>query len=320
MKKKSNITLRGQMNARGFKQVEEQHYNITTISSPVTNSATIRIVLMLMIMASMLAQVVDVKGAFLHGEFEDGEIIHMKVPQGFEKHFPEGSVLLLKKCLYGLKQAAKAFWRQLLRAASAMELKQSMADPCLYYKWMDRRLVMMMSWIDDNAIVRQESNVMQLKKDLMNQFECKDCGPMDEYVGCTIEKLKTGGVKFLQKVLLQSYSDEFDIGSMKKFNTPAVPGTVLKKPDKGKEILAPAKQTQYRSGVGKGLHMMQYSQPDTYNAVRNLARHMTCATQVHYDAMLRMMKYVDDTSDRGLVLNPTRKWNGSKEHEFIISG
>jgi hypothetical protein len=68
------------------------------------------------------------------------------------------------------------------------------------------------------------------------------------------------------------------------------------------------------------MHMMQYSQPDTYNAVCDLARHMTKATQVHYDAMLRMMKYVDDTSDRGLVLNPTRKWDGNKEHEFIISG
>ena len=49
----------------------------------------------------------DVKGAFLRGEFGDGEVIHMNVLQGFEKHFPEGSVLLLKKCLYGLKQAAK---------------------------------------------------------------------------------------------------------------------------------------------------------------------------------------------------------------------
>ncbi len=39
-------------------------------------------------MASMLAHVVDIKGAFLHGEFEDGEIIHMEIPQGFEKHFP----------------------------------------------------------------------------------------------------------------------------------------------------------------------------------------------------------------------------------------
>ena len=75
-------------------------------------------------------------------------------------------------------------------------------------------------------------------------------------------------------MLLQSYRDEFDIENLKKFNTPAAPGTVLKKPDKGKECLTPAKQTQYCSGVGKGMHMMQYSRPDTYNAVRDLARHM----------------------------------------------
>ncbi len=106
-------------------------------------------------------------------------------------------------------------------------------------------------------------------------------------------------------MLLQIYRDEFDIGNLKKFNTPAAPGTVLKKPDKGEECLTPAKQTQYRSGVGKGMHMTQYSQPDTNNAVHDLVRHMTRATQVHYDAMLRMMKYVYDTSERGLVLNPT---------------
>jgi hypothetical protein len=39
-----------------------------------------------------------------------------------------------------------------------------------------------------------------------------------------------------------------------------------------------------------------------------------------YDTILIMMKYVDDTSDRGLVLNPMQKWNGNKEHKFIISG
>ncbi len=133
-------------------------------------------------MASMLAHVVDVKGAFLHGEFEDGEIIHLKVPQGFEKHFPKGSVLLLLKCLYGLKHAAKAFWRQLLRAATNMGLKLSTADPCLYYKWVDGRLIMMMSWIDDNAIVGQESDVTDLKKALMDQFKCEDCRPMDSQV------------------------------------------------------------------------------------------------------------------------------------------
>jgi hypothetical protein len=41
MKEKRNGTLCGRINARGFKQVEGQHYNGTIISSPVTNSATI---------------------------------------------------------------------------------------------------------------------------------------------------------------------------------------------------------------------------------------------------------------------------------------
>ncbi len=164
MKKKSNGTLRGRINARGFKQVEGQHYIGTAISSPVTNSETIRIVLMLMIMADMLAHVVDVKGAFLHGEFEDGEVIHMKVLQGFEKHFPEGSVLLLKKCLCGLKQAVKAFWRQLLHAASSMGLKRITTDPCLYYNWVEGWLIMMMSWIDDNAMLERKATSWILRK------------------------------------------------------------------------------------------------------------------------------------------------------------
>jgi hypothetical protein len=138
--------------------------------------------------------------------------------------------------------------------------------------------------------------------------------------GMHIEKCKSGGIKFLQKVLLQSYRDEFDIKDLKKFNTPATPGTVLKKPIDGDVILKSEKQTLYCSGVGKAMHMMQYSRPDTYNAVCDLVRHMTSAMQVHMDAMLRLMKYVDNTRDRGLVLNPTQKWDGSKDHEFIISG
>jgi hypothetical protein len=101
--------------------------------------------------------------------------------------------------------------------------------------------------------------------------------------------------------------DEFNIRNLKKFNTLAASGSVIKKPEKGKESRMSAKQIQYCSGVGKGMHMMHYSQPDTYNAVRYLARHMMRATQVHYNAMLRMMKYVYDTTERGLVLNPTQK-------------
>ena len=57
-----------------------------------------------MVMVNMIAHVVDVKGAFLQGEFEDGKKVHMKIPQGFEVHFPAESVILMLMCLHGLKK------------------------------------------------------------------------------------------------------------------------------------------------------------------------------------------------------------------------
>ena len=76
----------------------------------------------------------NVKGTFLHGEFEDSKVIYMKVQRGFEKFNPEDVVLKLKKCIYELKQAAMASWLQLLLCMKCMEMTQSTADPCLYHK------------------------------------------------------------------------------------------------------------------------------------------------------------------------------------------
>jgi hypothetical protein len=63
---------------------------------------------------------VDIKGAFLHEEIEDSKVFYMKVPRGFERFYPDDVVLKLKKCIYGLKQAAMVFWRQLLLCMKSM--------------------------------------------------------------------------------------------------------------------------------------------------------------------------------------------------------
>ncbi len=52
---------------------------------------------------------------------------------GFEKFYSSNTVLLLKKTLYSLKQAAVAFYRKLLIAMQNIGLKRSAAYPCLYY-------------------------------------------------------------------------------------------------------------------------------------------------------------------------------------------
>ena len=46
------------------------------------------------VMAGWYAEVVDVRGAFLHGEFGEGTRLYMEVPEGFENFYLVGCLLL----------------------------------------------------------------------------------------------------------------------------------------------------------------------------------------------------------------------------------
>ncbi len=101
LKKKSKGLL---VKVREFKQIDGQHYNRTSISAPVTNAMTIRIALSIMIIQGSIAHVVVIKGAFLHGELKEGKKIYIKIPLEFKMFHSSGTVLLLKKTLYGLSK------------------------------------------------------------------------------------------------------------------------------------------------------------------------------------------------------------------------
>jgi hypothetical protein len=83
---------------------------------------------------------------------------------------------------------------------------------------------------------------MQVKANLMKQFECDDCGNLKEYIGNKIEYVGDDTIQFVQMVLLQSNINEFKLGK-KCCNTPATPGTVLKKPaEDGRFLMAKTRQ------------------------------------------------------------------------------
>ena len=74
----------------------------------------------------------DVKTAFLEAELE--EEIYLKQPNGFiDKDRPD-HVCKLKKCIYGLKQAARCWNNSIDGYLLANGYKKSIADPCIYIK------------------------------------------------------------------------------------------------------------------------------------------------------------------------------------------
>jgi hypothetical protein len=60
----------------------------------------------------------------------------------------------------------------------------------------------MISWIKDNMILGLSNLVMQLKKDLMQQFDCDDCGHLEEYFGNKIEYVGNDAIQCVQTVLI----------------------------------------------------------------------------------------------------------------------
>ena len=98
--------------------------------------------------------------------------------------------------IYGLKQSAMVFWKQLLMCMKSMGLSRSKADPCLYYTWTALGLAILVSWIDDNLIIGSQATVDHTKAQLMSRFDCEDCGELNEYVGCKLTHLEGGAIKF----------------------------------------------------------------------------------------------------------------------------
>jgi len=326
MKKKSNGTFRGRLNVRGFQQTDGVHYYAQNIAAPVTNPSSVRIALTLFAMnPDWIAMVIDVEGAFLQGKFTDGEEIYIEVPQGFEKYYPEGTVLRCNVPIYGTKQAAACFYNKLVKELKDRNYKRSKADPCLYFVWIENRLALFISWVDDILAMGYRQDVEQIKADLENAFDCKSEGELKEYVGnkITIEKNSDGTkrLKFTQPVLLKKIEDEFgdDLPNGKASTTPATAGQVLVRGD-GSGVVDSLEATRYRSGVATLMYMAQWSRPEIQNAVRSLARQMQEPRIAHVSALYRLMKYMLATPARGLVLNPDGVWDGSKNFVFVIHG
>ena len=93
---------------RGFNQKKGVDYFDTY--SPVTKIATIRTLIVLVSIHSLVVHQMDVKTAFLNGDLE--EEIYMTQPEGFVVPGQEDKVCKLRKSLYGLKQAPKQWYEK----------------------------------------------------------------------------------------------------------------------------------------------------------------------------------------------------------------
>ena len=95
--------------AKGFSQIEGIDYE--ELFSPVVRYESVRIIFALTALEHWHLEAVDVKTTFLYGKLD--EKIYMQQPEGFMQKGHAKLVLRLNCAIYGLKQAALAWWKKL---------------------------------------------------------------------------------------------------------------------------------------------------------------------------------------------------------------
>ena len=96
----------------------------------------------------------DVKIAFLNGVIE--EEVYIEQLEGFEVEDRWTHVCKLKKALYGLEQAPRAWYGRIDSFLTSSEFTKSKVDPNLYFKVIEDEHVILLLYVDDLFLTGNE--------------------------------------------------------------------------------------------------------------------------------------------------------------------
>ncbi|KAJ9560437.1 hypothetical protein OSB04_005597 [Centaurea solstitialis] len=142
-----------------------------------TKPTTIRTVLSIALCHSWSIHQLDVKNAFLHGNLN--ETVYMHQPMGFrDPQYPD-HVCLLKKSLYGLQQAPRAWYQQFADYVATIGFSHSKSDHSLFVYKQGCDIAYILLYVDDIILTtssdKLRTSIMAL---LASEFAMKDLGPL----------------------------------------------------------------------------------------------------------------------------------------------
>ncbi|GKA56682.1 zinc finger, CCHC-type containing protein, partial [Tanacetum coccineum] len=249
---------------QGFKQKSGIDYFDTY--APVARISTIRLLIALASIHSLIIHQMDVKTAFLNGELE--EEVYMNQPLGFILPGNENKVCKLIKSLYGLKQAPKQWHQKFDEVVLSNGYLLNQADKCVYSKFdASGKGVIICLYVDDMLIFGTDQVQVDLTKEfLSSRFSMKDMGEADVILGIRI-KHESNGIAISQSHYIKKVLKKFNYSYCTRVSTP----------------------------------LDTFEKSDIAFAVGKLSGHTSNPGTQHWQAIQRVLKYLKKTMDYRLV-------------------
>ena len=181
------IKFKARLVARGFSQIEGLDYDKTF--APTAKLEAFRCLLSVANQKHMTVHQIDIDSAYLYASID--EEVYMAQPFGFEDGTDR--VCRLKKGLYGLKQAGKAWHSELTTVLESLGLKQLKSEEALFQRTNELGNLYLLVYVDDIVLAGTSLEIVnKFKLELSSYFDIKDLGEISKYLGVVLKRSSSG--------------------------------------------------------------------------------------------------------------------------------
>jgi len=236
----------------------------------------------------------NVKNAFLQGHLT--EEVHIKQPHGFTHPDYPRYVCKLKKALYGLKHAHRAWFHCFSNFLPSHGFVCSNVDLSMSSLCTGSHILALLLYVDDITLCLF---ILAFISTLSNQFAMKNLGDLHYFHGIQAKR-DSLSIFLPQHKYVDDLLHKFHLHTVKPVTIPSTTCTLLSLPDG--ELLADP--TEYRRMTG-ALQYLAMTRPDSAYAVHVVFQFIHAPPTTHLHAVKRIFRYLQGTQAHGLLLRPS---------------
>jgi hypothetical protein len=173
--------------AKGY--VQRPGIDFTEVFAPVARLESVRVLLAVAAHEGWEVHHMDVKSAFLNGDLQ--EEVYVAQPEGYVVQGAEHKVLKLKKALYGLRQAPRAWNAKLDSTLLALGFQKSEAEHGVCIRSTREEKLIVGVYVDD-LIITRHSGINKFKVEMKEMFSMSDLGLLSYYLGLEVQQTYEG--------------------------------------------------------------------------------------------------------------------------------